>query len=391
MSGPAVKKFGEPFGFCFFSAYHLFYTMVKFKVRIDMKRLFLIIFCVFGTGISGFAQDLQLQTIAKVNLTKTESITVKQYRAEVERTEKSTGRPLTPELRKQVLDMMVNEKLVIQAAERDRITVSENEVTQQFDQLRTQLSRNIGRQPTEAEFATAVRNQYGMELPAFRDQIRRQLIVNKYLQSKKQDVLNSLQVPTEEDIANTYNLTKSQFVRPDTVRFSMIQIAYKDAAEKTRVKPLADRLAAEIGTNPAKFDEAALKAQSPNSGYQSFKDEYMPRDMRSQQIMGVDFINAAFSLKQGEVSKLLDNGQFFRIIKVTEAYEMKALQLDDIFQFGAPYTVRDYIGNSLLQERQVAVLKQATDELTSELRAGKTFEDPSNTQAYKRIMDQIVW
>jgi hypothetical protein len=357
-----------------------------------MKRLFFIIFCVFGAGFPGFAQDIQLQPIAKVNLTKTEVITVKQYRAEVERTEKTAGRPLSPENRKQVLDMMVNEKLVIQAAERDKITISENEVTQQFEQLRVQLSRNIGRQPSDAEFAAAVRNQYGLELPAFRDQVRRQLIVNKYLQTKKQDVLSSLKVPTEEDIANTYNLTKSQFVRPDVVRFSMIQIAYNgDAAEKARVKPLADRLAGEIGVNPAKFDEVSLRAQSPNSGYQSYKDEYMQRDMRSQQIMGVDFINTAFGLKQGEVSKLLDNGQFFRIIKVTETYEMKALQLDDIFQLGAPYTVRDYIGNTLLQERQLAVLQRATEELTRELRTGKTYEDPNNNRDYKRTMDQIAW
>jgi hypothetical protein len=36
--------------------------------------------------------------------------------------------------------------------------------------------------------------------------------------------------------------------------------------------------------------------------------------------------------------------------------------------------VRDYIGNGLLQERQQAVLTQASEELITELRAGKTFQ-----------------
>jgi parvulin-like peptidyl-prolyl isomerase len=355
-----------------------------------MKRLFFIIFGILGS--LAFAQDLQLQPIAKVNLIKTEVITVKQYRSEVERTEKTSGRAFTPELRRQILDMMINEKLVLQAAERDKVAISENEVNQQFDQLRAMLSRNIGgRQPTEAEFATAVRNQYGLELPAFRDQVRRQLIANKYLNLKKETVLKSFTEPTEEDIIKTYDLIKAQFVRPDVIRFSMLQIPYgSNAAEARRT---AEGLIREIGSSATKFDEKVNSARSPsaNAGYQSYKDEYIQKDMQTQQMMGADFVTTAFSLKQGEVSRLLDNGQFFRIIKISETYEMKALQLDDIFQLGTPYTVRDYIGNTLMQERQMAVLQQATEELTRELRAGRTYEDPDNNREYKRIMDQIVW
>ncbi|MDR2080041.1 MAG: SurA N-terminal domain-containing protein [Treponema sp.] len=356
-----------------------------------MKRLFFVFFGVLGVLAFAQNQDLQLQTIARVNLIRTEGITVRQYRAEVERAERNAGQSLTPELRKQVLDMMINEKLVLQAAERDRVTISENEINQQFDQLRAILANNIGRQPTEQEFAAAVRNQYGLELPAFRDQVRRQLIVSKYLEIKKADVISSFQTPTEEEIVNTYTLTRSRFVRPDTVRFSMIQIPYGDNPAEARRK--ADELVREIGSNATKFDEKVNNArtQSANLGYQSFKDEYIQRDIESQQLMGAEFINTAFSLRQGEVSRLLDNGQFFRIIKVTETHEMRALQLDDIFQLGTPYTVRDYIGNTLLQERRLEALKKASEELTNELRAGRTFEDPSNNREYRRIVDQIVW
>ncbi|MDR2370390.1 MAG: SurA N-terminal domain-containing protein [Treponema sp.] len=354
-----------------------------------MKRLF---FIILGTlGALGFAQDLQLQPIAKVNLIKTEVITVKQYRSEVERTEKTTGRPLTADLRKQILDMMINEKLVLQAAERDKIGITENEVNQQIDRLRTLLARNIGRQPTEAEFATAVKNQYSLELPAFRDQVRRQLVLNKYLEAKKGAIINSFKEPTEEDILKTYDLTKSQFVRPDVVRFSMIQIPYGSNAAETR--RTAENLVREIGSNPTRFDEKVNNGRVPNAnlGYQSFKDEYIQKDMQSQQMMGADFITAAFALKQGEVSPLLDNGQFFRIIKVTETYEMKTLALNDIFQLGTPYTVRDYIGNTLLQERQLEALQKATEELTRELRTGRSYEDPDNSRDCKRVFDQIVW
>jgi parvulin-like peptidyl-prolyl isomerase len=329
--------------------------------------------CTLG-GWAAFAQS-DLQPAAIVNLTKSEPITVKQLRTEVDRMEKGSGRPLNAEERRQVLDVMINEKLALQAAERDKVTISENELNQQFQQLRTGMVQAIGRQPTDAEFATAVRNQTGLEVPAFREQLRRQLVIQKYLLSQKQNILESVEVPSENDIKDAYNLARSQFVRPDTVRFSMIQINYgSDAAAKTKAKELADKLSREIGASPAKFDEVALRGQAPNSGYQAGDGGYLPRNPEAQQIVGADFINTAFNLKQGEVSKLMEGSRGYQIIKITETYEMKNLDMDDIFQLGTRVTVRDYIGNTMLQQRQQEILAQASQELVTELRAGKTFQ-----------------
>jgi parvulin-like peptidyl-prolyl isomerase len=340
----------------------------------NMKRL--IISLVFFALLAGmaFAQN-DLQPVVIVRLTKSEPITVKQYRTEIERMEKTARRTLNPTERRQVLDVMINEKLALQAAERDKITISENEINQQIQQLRSSMVEQIGRQPTDAEFAIAVRNETGLEVAAFREQIRRQMIVQKYLLSKKQNILESVQVPTEKEILDTYTLAKSQFVRPDTVRFSMIQVPFgTDPAEKTKAKELADRLVREIGSNAAKFDEAVIRGQVPNSGYQAGDGGYLPRNMEAQQVVGQDFLNTAFALKQGEVSKLIEGPRGFQIIKVTETYEQKNLGVDDVVQLGTRMTVRDYIGNSLLQERQQAVLEKATAELISELRTGNPFQ-----------------
>jgi hypothetical protein len=146
----------------------------------NMKyRGFFVFFSVF-LAAQAFAQA-DLQPAAIVNLTRSEPITVKQFRTEVERMEKSTRRALTESERREVLDAMINERLAIQAAEKDRITVAESEVNRQIDQLRAQMVQAIGRQPTEAEFATAIRNETGLDMAAFRDQTRRQLITKKYL------------------------------------------------------------------------------------------------------------------------------------------------------------------------------------------------------------------
>jgi parvulin-like peptidyl-prolyl isomerase len=339
-----------------------------------MKRFTLFALFSLFSAVWCFAQA-DLQPAAIVNLTKSEPITVKQLRTEVERMEKSARRPLNDKERREVLDSMINERLAIQAAEKDKITISESEVNQQINQMRNQMAQSIGRQPTDAEFATAIKNETGLELAAFRDQARRQLLTQKYLMSKKQSVFENIKTPTDADITGAYNLTKAQFVRPDTVRFSMIQVEYgPDAASKTKAKNLADSLVREIGSSPSKFDEVVLRGQSPNSGYLAGDAGYLPRNMEAAQVVGPDFITTAFNLKQGEVSKLMEGLRGYQIIKVTETYSQKNLELDDIFQLGTRITVRNYIGNSMLQERQMEALTKATQELVSELRAGKTFQ-----------------
>jgi parvulin-like peptidyl-prolyl isomerase len=333
---------------------------------------------------AAFAQ-LDLQPAAIVRLTRSEPISVKQFRTEVEQTVRSSFfqqyrrqpteaevvtacRSLSAGDKRQVLDMMINERLALQAAARDGIAVTENQLNQQVQQLRSQLAQQVGRQITDGEFAEAVKTETGLELTAFREQLRKQMVTQQYLMSKKQALINSIKTPTSAEISSIYNLNKTQFVRPETVRFSMIQVPY--GSDRTASRGIAERLASEIGSNPSRFDEAVQKSQSPNAGYQAGDAGYLPRNSQAQQLVGADFIATAFSLKQGEVSKLIEGNGGYQIIKVTETYEMKTLELDDIAQLGSSITVRQYIGNTLLQEAQQRVLAQASNELVAELRAG---------------------
>jgi len=333
-------------------------------------------FIIAGWLNSGVFLSLQFSSaiITIPTFSPGEPITVKQYRTEVERVEKQTGRALSAAEKRQVLDLMINERLAMQAAERDKLTVTDNELNQQITQLRASMAQSLGRQPTDAEFAQAAKNETGLEMPAFREQLRKQLTIQKYIMDKKKDSFSNIKEPTDQEIQNSYVLAKSQLVRPDTVRFSMIQVPFNDAVTKAKAKTIADRLVREIGTSPARFDEALLKGQVANAEYQAGDGGYLPRNMQAQQVVGIEFINTAFSLKQGEVSKLMESPYGFQLIKITETYEQKNLELNDIFQLGTRITVRDYIGNSILQERQQAAIEQATQEIVAELRKGNPYQ-----------------
>jgi len=338
-----------------------------------MKRIIFVFLGLF-IAVSGFSQA-DLQPAATVNLIRTEPITVRQLRTEVVRMEQATGRTLTQAERLQVLDVMINERLVLQAAERDRITVTENEVNQQIQQLRGGMAQQLGRQPTDAEFAQAVMNESGLDVSSFREQLRRQMIVQKFLLAKKGPLIESVRVPTDAEILAEYNLLRSELVRPETIRISMIQVPYgSDAASRTRARTLADSLVREINNDPSKFDEVAARSVSPNSGFQAGDAGYLPRNQEARALVGQAFMDAAFSLRQGQVSRLIEGLQGFQILKVTENYAVRNLELNDIMQLGTRITVRDYLGQLMLNQRQQAVLAQASQELVSELRTGRTFQ-----------------
>jgi parvulin-like peptidyl-prolyl isomerase len=328
---------------------------------------------------SAFAQNSDFAPAVTVKLSKTEVITVKQFRTRIEDAEKLARRPLSKEEKQQVLDGMIDEKLVFQDAEKNGITVSDAEINKQIDAMRTQMAQQAGRQPSDTEFIQAVKAQTGLDMPAFREDLRKQMLPQKYLLAKKPNLQNSIKEPTEQDVVDFYNLHKAEMVRPDTVRCSMIRVPF--GSDKPKAKALIDRLAGEIGSDAAKFDEAMIKGQAQGSGYQAGDFGYLPRMAEVQQMMGQDFMNTAFTLKQGTVSKVIeaaeparpDNG-FYAIIKITETYAQKQLILDDIFQLGYPITVRNYIKQGLAQQNQQTVVQQATADIIKDLRKGKPFE-----------------
>jgi parvulin-like peptidyl-prolyl isomerase len=366
-----------------------------------MKRLISVLVAGVFAAAVGFAQmGGNQREVAQVSLYKTEPILLSQLRLEAQKLAwpqliQMTGRlptteeinnaiqTMTKERKLQVLNTIINNRLVMQAAEHERITVTDNEINSQMETFRSNVGQTIGRRPTDAEFAEAVREQTGQTIPVFREDIKTQMVLQKYFETKYASQLKSLTV-TDEEIRNFYALQKSQLIRPDTVRVSRIYVPFTDAASKARAKELADRLFREIGSNPAKFDEAAAKGSALNSGYKAGDAGYLPRTPQGLQRVGAEFLNTAFTLKQGEVSKLIEHVDGYNIIKITETYEQKNLELDDIVQLGETLTVREYFRMGLLQEKQ----REIRDQMVVELR-----KDKGNPPVppYKILDNNLTW
>jgi hypothetical protein len=325
---------------------------------------------------TSFAQN-DLKTVATVTLIRTEPITVKMLKDQVKQMETASGRSLSAAERRDVLDSMINERLALQAAERDRVIVSDADVNQQLTEIRSQLAQMRGKSLTDAEFAAELRQQTGMDLPAFREETKKSLTIQKYLLAKKQDVLRSVAEPTAQEIEKEYDLNSAELIQPETVEFSAIIFQVANDGERNKKRDEANRLAREINNSPEAFDEQLQRGRGANAGFDATQRSILRKNSAGQQRAGQAFMDEAFALSQGKVSKVLEipsgPARGYYIIKVTAKYPKKFLTLDDI-HLGYGETVRVVLRESIMQRRQQEAIRRAQQELVDELRKGSPFK-----------------
>jgi len=369
-----------------------------------MKRLMIGLSVFLVVSVLGFGQ-IDLQPVAVVRLSKTEQISVKQFKeyvswltiAKVMSTQNANAK-LTPEERKLALDELGNQFLACQASEQEKILVTDREINQFFDQsmknFSSSMAQILGRAPSDAEVDAELQNRTGMNRASFKELMKRTLLTENYLKVKKQPLFEAAakQLPTEAEVQGIYNEVKNKsifengFSRPDAARIRMLMVPMETPGGKAAAQTIANNLVKQIGNDPSRFDEAVRDYVKPNSGYVSGEGFVYNAD-KVRQAMGANFVDIAFSLKQGEISKLIERPDGFYIMKVSETYRAKILALDDIYNLEDPRsgTVRQAIQMAEMQKRAMLTKQQASEELVAELRK------KGSVQIMNDTYDKIPW
>jgi hypothetical protein len=323
-----------------------------------------------------------LQPIATVKLQKSEPITLKQVKTRVEAYQKELGRSMTTDEKKKVLDMLINERLVVQACDKEGIKVSDSELNQNFLQM---ISQQVGKSVTELEFAQMIKQQTGMTLDDFmraqngmslaeyKNFLRSQLLAQRYIMTKKADALQNVQGPTVDQIKSNYEMYKQNFVQSDSVKLFLVVVPKGAAPAESKAK--AADFQKQLKDKPSSTSEIKIKSQAANSGFQA-GDIYINKTTTAAEQLGItmDSLLKIFTMGVGGVSDVSETETDFQCFVVQEKYAAKILDLNDPVSPGTNVTVYEYIKNNLVAQAQSAAMSQALLQLINELRTADNFQ-----------------
>lgn len=337
-----------------------------------MKR-FALVCSMLIAAVAAFAQS-DLQVLAVVKLNKSESITVKQLKTRVEAYQKQTGKVFTVDEKKQILEALIDEKLVMQAAQKAGVTVPDSSVDQYFLQT---MSQQVGKQVTEQELNTIVmqqtkmslndymKQQSGMTVAEYKEYLKAQLTAQQYIVSQRQNELKNV-APSDDEIRAFFELHKASFVWSDMIKIFLVYVPKNGKAEDAKAK--ATELMNAYKDKKMTRDQISVKSKVDGSGYQA-GEMLINKTEDSAAQLGVaykDLIDL-FSKDIGFVSALQDNATNCQFYAVIDKYGAKMLTLSDVVQPGTTVTVYDYIKQNLAQQKQMEYLQNAASEISKSL------------------------
>lgn len=333
-----------------------------------MKRLLICIIVALYAGSAASAQILD-QPAATINYTESEMITAKQLDSAVSQLKQQysmLGQPVPS--RGEILEELVISKLILQAAKKENIAVSDSEIK---SAIRAQLGPE-GVNITDEQLQMLVRQQTGLSWSDYLKQGKEQLMVQNYIKLKKQSLFNNIDPPSDEEIRDIYEENQHLFINPEMVRFSQI---FRDTRnlnreEKQKARELMEEIYRDLRNGRASFDDLVLKySDDTQSRYKGGDVGYLARnDANSKQLLGTTFFQTVFDTPEGQTSSIVESNIGYHIIKVTEKLPARLLGLRDKVTPASKETVRDRIISLKTMEKQQKLFQQAVGEIVRDLK-----------------------
>jgi len=257
---------------------------------------------------------------------------------------------LTKMLRARAMEELVERKLLDEKVEEANIVVTEEEV---IDQLKTLAARE--KPPLSLEELKQKIESYGQNFEEYKKELRRQLGYWKLIEPQWAGKINI----TEEDAKKYYDENPTRFQTPELVRASHILIEpdltdpnidpnEANAKARARIQDLLKQI-----KEGADFAELA-KAHSDDLTTAANSGDV---DFFSRGQMELPFEKAAFELKVGQLSDIVETRYGYHIIKVTDHKDPGHISFEQ---------AKENIINGLTQKEQAEFIKKYIESLKAE-------------------------
>lgn len=338
--------------------------MVNAMNSVLRRTSLLILLGAVFAGATVSAQVLD-RPVAIVRLTSTVNIGQRELRRQVELLERQLGRELSTDNRREVLEAQIGNVLLSQAAARDNIRVTEDEIQQAINVQKQSLGQPVG----DTEFRRIVQDQMGMTWDEYVEQITDRLVQERYILARAERDFGEIPEPTTREIRQVYEENAQQFTNPAMVRFDHLFFDFRNRStdDQRAARRQADTFALQISRNATSFDEL-LRGSLDDASYAGGDFGYILRgDPQAIQRLGNSFVNAVFDMENGDISEVLESSVGLHIVRITDRRSPRLLDLNDPLLPGESITVRQQIRAYILNQRQQEVFQRAVETVLEEL------------------------
>lgn len=205
-------------------------------------------------------------------------------------------------IRQELLNQIINEKLVLQTAKKENIKVDKKEVMNAY----TNIVRSF---PKEDDYLKKLKER-GMSKDTVLKSIEKDLTVRKFKDSLSKDITIS-----DKELKDYYDKNLETFTTPEQLRLSVIKVNSIEEAKKIKRK---------IGEG-ANFEEMAMKYPAGHTGPGAGETGWVTIDSFPS-----DMAKEIKKIRAGAFGGPIKGREGYYLIKVKERREKKVLPFDEV-------------------------------------------------------------
>ena len=245
-----------------------------------------------------------------------------EFDAEIARVQQrfsSMGQPLSStrlsEIKKEILDNFINRELLYQASQKNGIKVDEAAVNEQLTALKKRF-------PSEAEFNKAL-SKMNISEAVITSQLERNMAIKEFIDKQ---FAQKITIPDKESKAY-YESNPDLFKQPEQVQASHILIKVDSKADDAQKSEARNKIE-EIQKRLQKGEDFAALAKEFSQCPSNAKGGDLGYFRRGQMVP--PFEQAAFGLKPGTISDIVETNFGYHLIKVIDKKSESTIPYNDV-------------------------------------------------------------
>ncbi|MCB0326337.1 MAG: peptidylprolyl isomerase [Bdellovibrionales bacterium] len=266
--------------------------------------------------------------LAKVNDVPIKVSAVKARLSEYQFDVGSSTRQESLELKKSVLNELIEEELMAQQAKQMKISVSEKEMESLIQDARKQNSEKTLEQTLAEE---------GIPFTYWIQRTKQRVLAEKIFQKITSDV----STPTEKEMQQYFQNNFSRYRQPETVYLLQVVVKEKSLAEELRKQLL---YGADFGEIAGQYSTTPESQKQGKLGW--IERGHLPASLEK----------TAFSLRTGQMSKILESAHGFHILKVVDKVEERQIDYEH---------AKDTIWEELMNQKRQSVFIHWIEQITA--------------------------